>query len=97
MQWGNTMLNMPELGMDCLERFTVVDQITVSCCPCPRESRPATHPVQHGSMSWSSGPRSFAPSATFSTSPRPSSHWFALLLSASSAIGKGVRARRPPG
>ena len=27
-QWGNTMLNMPALGMDWHERFTVVDQIT---------------------------------------------------------------------
>jgi starch synthase (maltosyl-transferring) len=27
-QWGNTTLNMPELGMDWHERFTVVDQIT---------------------------------------------------------------------
>src|SRR3954451_25032190 len=27
-QWGNTTLNMPELGMDWHERFTVTDQIT---------------------------------------------------------------------
>jgi starch synthase (maltosyl-transferring) len=27
-QWGNTVLDMPELGMDWFERFTVTDQIT---------------------------------------------------------------------
>jgi starch synthase (maltosyl-transferring) len=27
-QWGNTVLNMPELGLDWHDRFTVVDQIT---------------------------------------------------------------------
>ncbi|WP_203726129.1 alpha-1,4-glucan--maltose-1-phosphate maltosyltransferase [Paractinoplanes durhamensis] len=27
-QWGNVTLNMPELGMDWHERFTVIDQIT---------------------------------------------------------------------
>ena len=28
MQWGNTTLDMPALGFDWHERFTVIDQIT---------------------------------------------------------------------